>query len=208
MAGRGTSGLRRGTSLAVDLGPGRGRDRGVGSGGDVGVPERVRTGRLTPERDSVVVTDELGLLGTRQLLDFLQLQKRHGFQIVAVGDPRQCQSIEAGRVIELLRRAFGAEAVPEPLTTMRQQTERERETSLMLREGQAGEALARKREDGTAVLVPGGTREAAEHVATLWQTRREANAHDPDYTLTAGAPTNAEARAVASAIRDRQRAAG
>ena len=170
--------------------------------------ERVRSGWLKPDRHSVVVVDELGLLGTRQLLDLLQLQKRHGFQVVAVGDPRQCQSIEAGPVIDLLRRALGPDVAPELLTTLRQQTERERETSLMLREGQAAEALARKREDGTAQLVPGGAREAAEHVAALWQARRAANAHDPDYTLTVSAPTNAEARAVASAIRERRQAAG
>jgi len=48
-----------------------------------------------------------------------------------VGGPKQCQAIEAGPVIELLRRALGVDAVPELLTTARQQSARERETSLM-----------------------------------------------------------------------------
>jgi hypothetical protein len=160
------------------------------------------------DRDSVVVVDELGLLGTRQLLELLRLQRQNGFQLVAVGDPKQCQSIEAGPVIELLRRALGPETVPELLSTVRQVTERERETSLMFREGQAAEALARKREDGTAQLVAGGYRETVEHVAALWQARRAANAHDPDYTLTVSAPTNTDARDISAAIRARRQHAG
>lgn len=170
--------------------------------------DRATRQQISLDRQSVVVVDELGLLGTRQLLDLLRLQKEHGFQLVAVGDPKQCQSIEAGAVIDLLRQALGPEAVPELLSTVRQQTEQERETSLLFREGQAAEALARKREDGTAQIVPGGYREAVEYVAALWQARRQANAHDPAYTLSVSAPTNADAREIAAAIRVHRRAAG
>ncbi|HUN38914.1 MAG TPA: MobF family relaxase [Acetobacteraceae bacterium] len=166
---------------------------------------RVAKGQVRLDRNSVVVVDELGLLGTRQALELLRVQAATGCQVVAVGDPKQCQSIEAGPVIELLRRALGTEAVPELLTTVRQQSARERETCLLFREGQAAEALALKRTDGTAQLVPGGYREAVEHVATLWAARRAANAHDPDYTLTVSAPSNADARAIGAAIRERRR---
>jgi len=166
------------------------------------------TGRIALDRDSVVVIDELGLLGARQFLDLLRLQKERGFQLVAVGDPKQCQSIEAGPLIDLLRRALGPEAVPEILTSIRQETERERETTLMFRDGRAAEALALKRADHTAVLVPGGYRAAVEHAAALWQERRLAHAHDPDYVLTMSAPTNADARAIGAEIRKLRRAAG
>ena len=40
----------------------------------------------------------------------LKLQSATGAQVVAVGDPKQCQAIEAGPVIDLMRRALGAEA--------------------------------------------------------------------------------------------------
>ena len=78
-------------------------------------------GRISLDRNSVVVIDELGLLGARQFLDLLRLQKEYGFQLVAVGDPKQCQSIEAGPLIDLLRRALGPESVPEILTSIRQE---------------------------------------------------------------------------------------
>ena len=49
-----------------------------------------------------------------------------------------------------------------PLSTVRQQGARERETSLMFREGRVAGALDLKREDDTARLVAGGYREAVE----------------------------------------------
>jgi hypothetical protein len=170
--------------------------------------DRVAKGQLRLDRHSVVVVDELGLLGTRQFLELLRLQANTGCQIVAVGDEKQCQSIEAGPLIDLLRRALGPETVPELLSTVRQHSARERETSLLFRDGRAAEALELKRADGTARLVPGGYREAVEQVADLWAARHAANAHDASYTLTVSAPGNADARAIGAAIRERRRAAG
>ena len=186
---------------------------------DAGIPEprraamsvfldRAAAGRLALDRDSVVVVDELALLGTRQLLDLLRLQERHGFRLVAVGDPRQCQSIEAGPVVELLRRALGEGAIPEILSTVRQKTEREREASLMFRDGRAADAVALKREDGTARLVAGDYHQVVAGIAALWQERRAANAGDAEYSLSVSAPTNRDAQAIGAAIRLHRRASG
>ncbi len=170
--------------------------------------KRVETGRYIPDRNSVVVLDEVGLLGTRQMLDLLRLQQRTGMQIVMVGDPKQCQSIEAGPVIELLRQAVGAEAIPEILTSIRQQTEREREITSLFRAGRAAEALEMKVQDGTAELVAGGRQKTVQRVARLWRERIEANRADPGFTLTVSAPTNADAREIGAAIRAERRQAG
>lgn len=169
---------------------------------------RAKRGTIKLDEKSVVVVDELGLIGTRQALDLLRLQRDHGFKLVAVGDERQCQAIEAGPVIELMRRALGKEAVPEILTTIRQKTEREREISGLFRDGKAGMALGMKREDGTVHLVPGGYREAVERVADLWQERRDANAHDPNFTISISAPSNADAREISAVLRARRQSKG
>jgi hypothetical protein len=170
--------------------------------------DRAQRGEVQLDARSVVVVDELGLLGTRQLLDLLRLQAASGCRIVAIGDEKQCQSIEAGPVIDLLRRALGSEAVPELLSSVRQDSEHERETALLFREGQAGSALGRLREAGRAVLVPGGYQEAVEAVADLWQRLRTAHGDEPGYTMTVSAPSNDDARAIAGAIRERRRAGG
>jgi hypothetical protein len=169
---------------------------------------RVETGRYTPDRNTVVIIDELGLLGRRQMLDMLRLQQTHGFQIMAVGDPKQAQSIEAGPVIDLLQQALGPDAVPEILTTVRQRAERERRIAAMFREGRAGEALALKREDGTTILVAGGRDATIARVAELWRERAEARADDPDYRLMVSAPTNADVNAIGAAIRIKLREMG
>jgi hypothetical protein len=170
--------------------------------------ERAAAGKLNLDRNSVVVVDELALLGTRQMLEMLRLQAQHGFRLVAVGDPKQCQSVEAGPVVDLLRQALGPDALPEILTTLRQQTAREREASLLFREGRAADALALKREDGTARLIAGDYQQVVDGIAALWAERRAANANDPTYSLSVSAPTNQDARAIGAAIREHRRAAG
>ncbi|MGH7116626.1 MAG: ATP-dependent DNA helicase [Stellaceae bacterium] len=170
--------------------------------------KRVETGRYMPDRNSVVVVDEVGLIGTRQMLELLRLQERIGMQIVMVGDPKQCQSIEAGPVIGLLRKAIGQEAIPEILTSIRQKTEREREITGLFRAGRAAEALEMKQQDGTAELVAGGRQATVQRVARLWCERLEANRADRGFTLTVSAPTNADAREIGTAIRAERRRVG
>jgi hypothetical protein len=165
-----------------------------------------RTIQLT--RDAVVVVDEVSLLGTRQLNEILAAQKKFSFQLVMIGDPKQMQAVEAGPVIDLLRRALGPESVPELGSSVRQKGVEERETTLMFRNGQTAEALDRKAANGTLHIAPGGYREAIAHVAELWQQRNDANRDRPDFTISVSAPTNAEAHDISMAIRERRRAMG
>ena len=165
-------------------------------------------GQVELDTKPVVVVDEVGLLGTRQLNDILTLQKDTGFQLVMLGDPKQMQAVEAGPVIGLLRRALGEGAVPELGSSVRQKDAEERETVLMFRNGQTDAAIQRKAANGTFQAIPGGYREVIEKIAVLWQERREANRDRPDFTVTVSAPTNAEAHDISLAIRTHRRAAG
>jgi hypothetical protein len=185
------------------------KEAGVGSVAALtGLLHGVAAGRISVGARTVVVVDELGQVGARQMLELLRLRAQHGFRIVAVGDDKQCQGIEAGPVVNLMRRALGPEAVPEILTTRRQNDERQREIAGLFRAGRAAEALAMKREDGTAEAVPGGYDDAVRRVAELWRQRREANAGDAGFSISVTAPTNADARAVALALRGERRAMG
>lgn len=168
----------------------------------------VQSGRVTLDQKSVLVVDEIGLLGTRQLNDILGLQKSHGFQLVMIGDPKQMQAVEAGPVIDLLRRALGQTVVPELGSSVRQKDAEERETVLMLRNGQTAQAIMRKHENGTLEIVSGGYSEAITRTAELWQQRREANAARPEFKISISAPTNHDAHEISVAIRDRRRALG
>jgi hypothetical protein len=173
--------------------------------------DAVAAGEITLTSKSVVVVDEMSLIGTRQALDLLRLQADHSFRVVMLGDDKQCQSIEAGPIIELARRALGDEQVPEILTTVRQKSEREREIVGLLRTGETlavAQALAMKREDGTAEMVPGGYREAIQRTAELVSKLLREHAHDRNYVLTVSAPTNMDAHRLSAAIRETRRELG
>ena len=161
----------------------------------------VASGATKVDARSVVIIDELSQIGTAQLLKLLRLRDRHGFIIIATGDDKQCRSVEAGAVIDLLRQALGESAIPQILTTVRQQTEREREIAGLFREGKpvaAARALDMKLEDGTALAVEGGFDDAVARVADL----------AVDHDASVSAPTNADALAIGRAIRARLQASG
>lgn len=168
----------------------------------------VQSGKIELDHKSVVVVDELSLLGTRQALDLVRLRDKHDFQLVMIGDDMQCQSIEAGPVIDLARKALGPNAIPEILTTLRQKSEREREIAGLFRAGEAGPALSMKREDKTVELVQGGPRQAAQRVADLVSERMKENAKNPKYSITVSAPTNSDAHQLSIAIREKRREMG
>ena len=170
--------------------------------------EGIAEGRTKVDRNNVVVLDEVGRIGTRQLLELLRLREKHGFKLVLLGDDRQATAIEAGPVVDLLRRALGEERIPQLLETIRQEKTREQEIAGMWRNGEADKAIRAKRADGTAELVPGGYREAVERVADLYAERRKATADRPNYQITISAPTNFDAHEIARLVRERRRDMG
>ena len=167
---------------------------------------RVERGKITPDRRSVVVVDEVALLGTRQLHKLTTLQQRHGFQLVMLGDPAQCAAVEAGPVIRLMQAGLGKDAVPEIVTSIRQKTARELETTTLWREGRAAEALDRKEQDGDLKIVSGPRSAVIKVAADHWQERRAAM--PPGKTLLVIAPSNNDAHEIGMAIRERKRDAG
>jgi hypothetical protein len=169
--------------------------------------KRIENGRYALDRNSVVVIDEVSLVGTRQFLKLLQLREKHGFQIVAIGDTRQCQAVEAGPVLALIEKAMPG-AITEIVASIRQKTERERETAKLFRDGNAADAIAMKRADGSAILVAGGKEATIDRVAKLWAERMEANKDDPNFTLSVSAATREDARLVSVAIRRELQSAG
>jgi phage/plasmid primase-like uncharacterized protein len=170
--------------------------------------DAVAEGRIQVGNNSVVVLDEVGRIGTRQLLEMFRLREKHGFKLALIGDDKQAVAIEAGPVVDLLRQALGEERIPQVLTTIRQDKERERAIAGLFRNGKAAEAIAAKRADSTAELVPGGYREAIERIADLYVERRQATKDRPDYRISISAPTNFDAHEIARVVRQRRRAMG
>lgn len=170
---------------------------------------RVASGKIKLSANTVVVIDEVSQVAPRSFLKLLKLQAEHGFTIKALGDREQCQAIEAGDTIEILRRVLPKVAMPELLTTVRQETARAREIAGLFREGQTKLAFAMKREDGTAWLVGGDQDQVIERIADLYMQRRDVLAASGSSAgVTVSALTNEDAADIARVIRGRLKARG
>ncbi|WP_052249454.1 AAA family ATPase [Tateyamaria sp. ANG-S1] len=86
----------------------------------------------------VLVVDEAGMIGTRQMMRFANKLRDIGAKLVLVGDPDQLQPIEAGRPFCHLIQTHGAARLTE---IHRQRDQWQREASRDLAEGRVREAI-------------------------------------------------------------------
>lgn len=90
----------------------------------------------------VLVVDEAGMVGTRDMSVLVQSAAATGAKVVLVGDNKQLQSIDAGGAFGVLERELGASRLRE---NMRQEDPIDREmVSLLEHDGAAAYKLARK----------------------------------------------------------------
>ena len=166
-------------------------------------------GKLHIDARSVIVIDEVSQFGVRDAYRLLDMQAATGCRILAIGDDKQCQAVEAGDVIDLLRRAI-PDQVPELLTTVRQQTNEQRRIAALFRDGKpesVAEALRMKQADGALDIVPGGADAVHEAAGRVW-TRMADEAAEKGWSFGLSAPTHQHARAASAVIRHIRRQRG
>jgi hypothetical protein len=169
----------------------------------------IEAGEFKASRNTVLVLDEVSQTGPRPMLKLLELQQRTGMTIKMLGDREQAQAIEAGDTIEILRRVLPVEALPSLLSTMRQATKRGRELASLFRDGKAEQALAIKRQDGTARLVGGDRDQVVRQIADLYIERKDIlRGSGSKRGVTISAPTNDDAAEISQAIRRRLKERG
>ncbi|MGL4240061.1 MAG: AAA family ATPase, partial [Aestuariivirga sp.] len=155
---------------------------------------------LLTARD-VLVIDEAGMVGTRQLERVLSQATEAGAKVVLVGDPQQLQSIEAGAAFRWVHERHGGAELGE---VRRQREDWQREATRDLATGSISEAIdaydshgmvhqARTRDEARGDLIEG------------WDRDRQIS---PDQSRIILTHTNDEVRALNEAARERMRAAG
>ncbi len=155
--------------------------------------------RLT-SRD-VLVIDEAGMIGSRQMERVLSAANDAGAKVVLVGDPQQLQAIEAGAAFRSIHERHGGVEITE---VRRQQIDWQRDATRQLATGRTGEALSAYSEHGMAHAAE--TREAARgELIDSWDRERIANPGDSRLILT---HTNDEVRGLNELARSRLREAG
>jgi Ti-type conjugative transfer relaxase TraA len=88
----------------------------------------------------VLVVDEAGMIGSRQMERLLSQAQAVGAKVVLVGDPEQLQAIEAGAAFRAIAERVGAVEITE---VRRQRDAWQQDATRDLATGRTGEALAR-----------------------------------------------------------------
>ncbi|WP_315722756.1 MULTISPECIES: Ti-type conjugative transfer relaxase TraA [unclassified Bradyrhizobium] len=154
---------------------------------------------LTP-RD-VLVIDEAGMVGTRQLERVLSHAADAGAKVVLVGDPQQLQAIEAGAAFRSIYERHSGAKIGE---VRRQREGWQRDATRDLATGKVGHALGAYRTHG--MVHEAQTREQARgDLIERWDRDRQAS---PDRSRIILTHTNDEVRILNEAARERMQAAG
>src|SRR5579863_8667304 len=155
---------------------------------------------LLTTRD-VLVIDEAGMVGTRQLERVLSHAAEAGAKVVLVGDPQQLQAIEAGAAFRSIHERHGGVEIGE---VRRQREDWQRDATRDLANRRTGNALEAYRSHG--MVHEAQTREQArDDLIERWDRDRQAS---PDRTRIILTHTNDEVRALNEAARERMRADG
>lgn len=158
-------------------------------------------GRDLLTSQDVLVIDEAGMVGTRQLERVLSHAAEAGAKVVLVGDPQQLQSIEAGAAFRSIHERHVSEEIGE---VRRQREDWQRDATRDLATGRAGAAIHAYDQNG--MVHKAASREQARgDLIDRWDRSRQA---EPDQSRIILTHTNVEVRELNEAARDRMRDAG
>ncbi len=143
-------------------------------------------GRDQLSRKDILVIDEAGMVGTRQIARILTEVERGGAKVVLAGDPEQLQAIEAGAPYRRIVERHGAAEITQ---VRRQRLDWQREATKDLATGRTAEALARYEQAG-AVISHDTRGDARKALVKEWAEDRR---RDPDASRMMLAYTRADA---------------
>jgi conjugative relaxase-like TrwC/TraI family protein len=156
-------------------------------------------------KGGVVLVDEAGLLGTKDMLELFQSAKEIGARMILVGDRKQHRSVSAGEPLKLLEERAGL-PVAEVTNIMRQSGDY-RKAAVALSKGRVEEGLMQLDKLGWIKEVGDGERYrqlAAAYLAATGEKKRDGK-HKSALVVS---PTHAEAARITATIRATLKAEG
>jgi len=158
-------------------------------------------GRELLDQRSILVIDEAGMIGTRQMERVVSEAEKRGAKVVLVGDPEQLQAIEAGAAFRSTAERYGSVEITE---IRRQREDWQRDATRQLATGRTSEAIAAY-EQGGRVHSAETREQARSELIDRWDRDRAASPGTSRIILT---HTNDEVRELNLAARERLRAGG
>jgi Ti-type conjugative transfer relaxase TraA len=158
-------------------------------------------GRDVLSNNDVLVIDEAGMIGTRQMERIVSEAEKRGAKLVLVGDPEQLQAIEAGAAFRAIAERHGAVEIT---GIRRQQEEWQRDATRHLATGRTSEAIGAYDQRG-ALHAAVTRKQARAKLIERWDADRT---EAPAASRIILAHTNNEVRVLNEAARDQMRQAG
>ncbi|WP_413071526.1 AAA family ATPase [Sphingomonas sp. 1P08PE] len=158
-------------------------------------------GRDLPSPRDILVMDEAGMVGTRQMARVLAAVEQGGARIVLVGDAEQLQAIEAGAAFRTLTERHGAVEIS---AVRRQRENWQRQATRWLATGRSAQAIDAYAAQG--MVHAAATRDEARTALIAGWNRERIAAHDKTRIILTH--TNAEVRDLNEAARAVLRAGG
>jgi Ti-type conjugative transfer relaxase TraA len=191
----------RGAALSGIAAEGLEHGSGIASRTIASLEHQWGQGREQLTSRDVLVIDEAGMVGTRQMERVLSHAADAGAKVVLVGDPQQLQAIEAGAAFRAIHERHGGVEISE---VRRQHDGWQQDATRHLATGRTGQAIHAYGERG--MVHPTETREAArEELIERWDRDRQGSPSETRIILT---HTNDEVRELNLAARGRMRVAG
>ncbi|MGD9470860.1 MAG: Ti-type conjugative transfer relaxase TraA [Novosphingobium sp.] len=191
----------RGVALSGIAAEGLEHGSGIASRTIASLEHQWGQGREQLTSRDVLVIDEAGMVGTRQMERVLSHAADAGAKVVLVGDPQQLQAIEAGAAFRAIHERHGGVEISE---VRRQHEGWQQDATRHLATGRTGLAIQAYGERG--MVHSAETREAARgELIERWDRARQAGPGDTRIILT---HTNDEVRELNEAARGQMRDAG
>jgi len=191
----------RGAALSGIAAEGLEHGSGIVSRTIASLEHQWKQGRELLTARDVLVIDEAGMVGTRQMERVLSHAADAGAKVVLVGDPQQLQAIEAGAAFRSIHERHGGVEISE---VRRQHEGWQQDATRHLATGRTGLAVQAYGERD--MVHAAETREAARgELIDRWDRDRQASPGDTRIILT---HTNDEVRELNDAARRRMRNAG
>ncbi|RJG55869.1 Ti-type conjugative transfer relaxase TraA [Sphingobium terrigena] len=189
----------RGAALSGIAAEGLENSSGIASRTIAGLEHQWGQGRELLTARDVLVIDEAGMVGTRQMERVLSHAADAGAKVVLIGDPQQLQAIEAGAAFRAINERHGGVEITE---IRRQREGWQQDATRHLATGRTGEAIRAYADHG--MVYQAETREAARsELVERWDRERIAAPQQTRIILT---HTNDEVRELNEAARERMRA--
>lgn len=154
-----------------------------------------------PGAGAVIILDQAGLIGSRQMSQLLTTARAAGMKVVLVGDPAQLHAVEAGAAFRGLAQRHGVVALAEP---RRQAVAWQAHATQRLAAGRIDRALSAYAKAGE-VRLHRDTVEAKAAIVSDWAAWRRGH---PDRSQMIVVHNRAEARAMNNLMRREARSAG